>query len=88
MQAKIVFVSILVLATFNLFPFSVYSKPLSLQVSDENKIGFEVLYNQMKCQRLFRPQFRKFNPSFAARIPQVSNTLTPNVGVSDDTPVR
>ena len=25
--------------------------------------------NRLKCHRLFRPQFRKFNPSFAARIP-------------------
>ena len=23
----------------------------------------------MKCQRLFRPLFRKFNPSFVTRIP-------------------
>ena len=41
-------------------------------------IGFQVLKVQspdvekpqkVKCHRLFRPQFRKFNPSFAARIP-------------------
>ena len=25
--------------------------------------------NRMKCHRLFRPQFRKVNPSFVARIP-------------------
>ena len=37
--------------------------------------------NQLKCHRLFRPQFRKFNPSFFVENREVSNTLTPNVGV-------
>ena len=41
----------------------------------------------LKCQRLFRPLFRKFNPRFVVRIPQESNTLTPNEGVCSDTPV-
>ena len=35
----------------------------------------------LKCIRLFRPQFGKVKIRFAARIPEVSNTLTPNVGV-------
>ena len=52
MQAKMVFVSILVLATFNLLPFSVYSKPLSLQIPGDDKVGFEVLYNQREYETL------------------------------------
>jgi len=41
----------------------------------------------VKCIRLFRPLFRKVKIRFAAEILQVSDSLTPNVGVSDDTPV-
>ena len=32
-------------------------------------------------------QFRKVKTSFVVKIRQVSNTLTPHVDVSDDTPV-
>ena len=35
----------------------------------------------LKCQRLFRPQFRKVKPIFLAEIREVSDTLTPNAGV-------
>ena len=42
--------------------------------------GFEV-------PLLFRPQFSKVKRRFVFEIRQVSDTLTPNVGVSDDTPV-
>ena len=45
------------------------------------------LYYVLKCQRLFRPQFRKVNPSFVAQIRQVLDTLMLNVDVSDDTRV-
>ena len=49
---------------------------------------FETLLKHfMKCHRLFGPQFRKVKRRFFVEIPQVSNTLTPNVGVSGDTPV-
>ena len=41
----------------------------------------------LKCHRLFRPQFSKFYPSFFSQIREVSNILTPNAGVSDYTPV-
>ena len=33
---------------------------------------------QLKCHRLFRPQFRKVKTSFFAEIRQVSDTLTPH----------
>ena len=46
-----------------------------------------VLTIPLKCQRLFRPQFRKVNPSFVAQIRQVLDTLMLNVDVSDDTRV-
>jgi len=36
---------------------------------------------RLKCQRLFRPQFRKVKPIFFAEIREVSDTLTPNAGV-------
>ncbi len=39
----------------------------------------------LKCQRLFRPQFSKVKTSFVFEIRQESDTLTPNVDVSDDT---
>ena len=42
---------------------------------------------EVKCQRLLGPKFRKVKTSFFSEIRQVSNTLTPNAGVSDDTPV-
>ena len=38
---------------------------------------------RLKCQRLFRPQFRKVKIRFLSEIREVSNTLTPHVGVSD-----
>ena len=41
----------------------------------------------MKCQRLFRPQFSKVKTSFFAEIREVLDTLTPNAGVFGDTPV-
>ena len=41
----------------------------------------------LKCQRLFRPKFSKFKTSFFVENQEVSDTLTLNVGVSDDTPV-
>ena len=41
----------------------------------------------LKCYRLFRPQFSKVKTSFFPDIREVSNTLTPNAGVSDYTPV-
>ena len=50
--------------------------------------GKEWLEEHVKCHRLFRPQFRKFNPSFFAQIRQVLDTPMPNVDVSDDTLVR
>ena len=36
-----------------------------------NNFGYAYLDtgSYLKCQRLFRPLFRKFNPSFVARIP-------------------
>ena len=37
--------------------------------------------------RLFRPNFSKVKTSFVSEIREVSDTLTPNVDVSDDTPV-
>ncbi len=43
--------------------------------------------NGLKCYRLFRPQFSKVKTSFFPDIREVSNTLTPNAGVSDYTPV-
>ena len=47
-----------------------------------------ILYSEiLKCQRLFRPKFSKFKTSFFFEIREVSDTLTPNVDVSDDTPV-
>ena len=42
---------------------------------------------ELKYQRLLGPTFRKVKTSFFAEIRQVSNSPTPNVGVSDDTPV-
>ncbi len=39
----------------------------------------------MKCHRLFGPQFSKVNPSFVSQIRQMSDTLTPNVGVFGET---
>ena len=47
------------------------------------RFGAEIV----KCQRLFRPQFSKFKTSFFVEIREVSDTLTPNVGVSRYTPV-
>ena len=41
----------------------------------------------LKCYRLFRPQFSKVKTSFLLEIREVSNTLTPSVGVFGDTPV-
>ena len=42
----------------------------------------------VKCHRLFRPKFRKVKRRFFVEIREVSDTLTLNVGVSGDTPVR
>ena len=36
---------------------------------DGNQEQLIEIYKLLKCQRLFRPLFRKFNPSFVARIP-------------------
>ena len=41
----------------------------------------------VKCQRLFRPKFSKVKTSFVVEIREVSDTLTLNADVSDDTPV-
>ena len=41
--------------------------------------------NDVKCQRLFRPQFSKVKTSFVSQIRQESDTLTPSEDVSDDT---
>ena len=41
----------------------------------------------VKCIRLFRLQFDKVKRRCVVEIPEVSNTLTPNAGVCDDTPV-
>ena len=53
------------------------------------EITLKALPNQegLKCPRLFRPKFSKFKTRFVVEILQVSNTLTPNVGVSDYRPV-
>ena len=47
-----------------------------------------LLAKEMKCHRLFRPQFSKFKTSFFVEIREVSDTLTLNADVSGDTPVR
>ena len=44
-------------------------------------------FRDLKCHLLFGPQFSKVKRRFVFEIRQVSDTLTPNVGVSDDTPV-
>ena len=44
-----------------------------------------MLARNVKCHRLFRPQFRKVKTSFVVEIREVSNTLTLNAGVSGDT---
>ena len=41
----------------------------------------------LKCQRLLGPKFCKVKTSFFAEIPQMSNALMPNAGVSIYTPV-
>ena len=41
----------------------------------------------VKCHPLFRPKFRKVKIRFFVEIREVSDTLTPNVGVCGDTPV-
>ena len=71
--------------------FLVNSKNLHLNHINESLVKIHSilleLYDIMKCQRLFRPQFSKVKISFVSQIRQESDTLTPNVGVSDDTPV-
>ena len=42
---------------------------------------------EVNCHRLFRPKISKVKTRFVVEILQVSNTLTPNVGVSDYRPV-
>ena len=50
-------------------------------------LGFNQIADLLKCHRLFRPQFSKFNPSFVSQIRQESDTLTPSEDASGDTPV-
>ena len=48
---------------------------------------YQELENEMKCHRLFRPKISKVKRRFVFENREVSDTLTPNVGVSGDTPV-
>ena len=47
----------------------------------EDKVEIKSEVPSLKCQRLFRPQFSKFNPSFVSQIRQESDTLMPNEDV-------
>ena len=47
----------------------------------------DIAIHYMKCQRLFRPKFSKFKPSFVVEIREVSDTLTLNADVCGDIPV-
>ena len=46
---------------------------------------FEQNFYELKCHRLFRPQFRKVKIRFVSQIRQESDTLTPSEDVSGDT---
>ena len=64
------FIKILRLVESYVFRLAVCSvSPASMNVM--NKVFAELMskVDKMKCHRLFRPQFSKFNPSFASRIP-------------------
>ena len=68
-------------------------EPISVEVTYKDSVNVECPLGKfnidfanaeehiLKCHRLFRPQFRKFNPSFFVENREVSDTLTPNVGV-------
>ena len=56
-------------------------------VRQHNVNSICVFYEEMKCQRLLGPEFRKVKTSFVSQIRQVSDTLTLSEGVFDDTPV-
>ena len=59
-------------------------KPIVVEMLDGT---LKISNSIVKCYRLFRPQFSKVKTSFFPDIREVSNTLTPNAGVSDYTPV-
>ena len=51
-----------------------YRSILNAQLSErykkfERQVLSVILYSKVKCHRLFRPQFRKVNPSFVSEIP-------------------
>ena len=59
------------------------SKKIILQMTSKHP----EIREKLKCHPLFGPKFRKVKRRFVFEIREVSDTLTPNVGVCSDTPV-